>query len=656
MKLSTASYLIHLLPLSSWAFSVNSLDGNFPSSSRSSSDALYSSSSYPYRPIHDFKLYSSAEDQTRSSNTNLTNKNFSDVNLNRTYIEGLLQNLSASLDRWIITGSAGTKQQAYNIMRQIKRESVDEELFKQAIRMAERASVPMIDFKNEYQIRDNNIDGVDDENNANNSAIQRKVEAEKRKAWQDQRSSSVGNDPTAGGAKKNFPGNIAGTNVSARSPSWSSTGRSSTNLKPDERNAFQEDKNFNPQDIEDFAKSKKDLEEALSSKNKRSNAIGSKSPMNNVDESSHGGDELALAEAKSSEIVARAGSGSAFEGGTLGIGGLDEVLAQVKRRVWVPLAAPPSLLKELGINPVRGLLLYGKPGCGKTLLARSLGKILSPARPITVVSGPEIMDKFVGSSEANLRAIFDNPPEIYDTFRIGTKDNGATLEKVALHVIIFDEFDAMARTRGGRGGGDQGDAGVARDSVVNQMLAKMDGVDPLVVPTLVIGMTNRRSLIEPALLRPGRFEVQIEVPRPKTVAQRVSILNVHMKSMLDAGRLLVNDAPEGTVAFKRLQRLVGNDLPPTYHELLDYIAVKCEGMSGASLAGVARAAASRALERAVCDFAGHVGQDTNDNIQEGYSIADCLVTKADFESAIEDVLESSRGGDGGDDDEEQKKR
>jgi vesicle-fusing ATPase len=66
----------------------------------------------------------------------------------------------------------------------------------------------------------------------------------------------------------------------------------------------------------------------------------------------------------------------------------------------------------------------------------------------------------------------------------------------------MDEFDAIARTRGGRGG-DQGDAGVARDSLVNQLLAKMDGVDPLAVPTLVIGLTNKRSLIDPALLRPG---------------------------------------------------------------------------------------------------------------------------------------------------------
>ncbi len=264
---------------------------------------------------------------------------------------------------------------------------------------------------------------------------------------------------------------------------------------------------------------------------------------------------LSFAAAKTSELVAKAGGGDAFTGQSLGIGGLDDVLLQVKRRIWVPLAAPPSLLHELGINPVRGLLLYGMPGCGKTLLAKKLGQILSPARPITIVSGPELLDKYVGSSEANLREIFDNPPDIYPYVKEAlSKDDAEAISKVALHVIVMDEFDAMARQRGGRGGkGDQGDAGVARDSVVNQLLAKMDGVDELAVPTLVIGLTNRRSLIEPALLRPGRFEVQIEVPPPKSVAQRASILNVHMSRMYKAGRMLVADAPQGTPASEHLQ-------------------------------------------------------------------------------------------------------
>lgn len=86
----------------------------------------------------------------------------------------------------------------------------------------------------------------------------------------------------------------------------------------------------------------------------------------------------------------------------------------------------------------------------------------------------------------NLRAIFDEPPSIYDNFRLHQPDGGEALANAALHVVVMDEFDAIARSRGGSDGkGGQGDAGVARDSVVNQLLAKMDGVQPLKVPTLV---------------------------------------------------------------------------------------------------------------------------------------------------------------------------
>ena len=81
------------------------------------------------------------------------------------------------------------------------------------------------------------------------------------------------------------------------------------------------------------------------------------------------------------------------------------------------------------------------------------------------------MDKFVGSSEKNLREVFDSPPDIYDFYRLGEADGGEAVASAALHVVVLDEFDAIARSRGGRGGsGDQGDAGVARDSVVNQLL------------------------------------------------------------------------------------------------------------------------------------------------------------------------------------------
>ena len=178
--------------------------------------------------------------------------------------------------------------------------------------------------------------------------------------------------------------------------------------------------------------------------------------------------------------------------------------------------------------------------------------------------------------------------------------------------------------------------------MVNQMLAKMDGVDPLIVPTLVIGLTNKRSLIDPALLRPGRFEVHIEVPKPKTKEARISILKVHLNSMMESGRLLVSDPPPSTAAARVLESgsltKDERDRLLTFEQLVDLLAVESEGFTGASLAAVARAAASHALERAVME------------IQDGGSIADCLVTQQDFELAIDDCIESE--GDGGEDEDE----
>lgn len=150
----------------------------------------------------------------------------------------------------------------------------------------------------------------------------------------------------------------------------------------------------------------------------------------------------------------------------------------------------------------------------------------------------------------------------------------------------------------------------------------MDGVAPLVVPTLVIGLTNRRSLVDSALLRPGRFEVQIEVPPPSTVEQRVSILNIHLRHMQRSGRLLVRDAPNYSAAAS-----MTSDDSPTYQELLHNLASACVGFSAASLAGVARAAASHALERAVEEA----------SQSPSHSILDCVVKMEDFTAAMDDI-------------------
>ena len=510
-----------------------------------------------------------------------------------------MDSLAHNLDRWIITGSDATKNRAYTCLKEIENQASDPEDYKKAVRLARRAGLPAADFEEE---RNTVKLGDSDEQ-------RRKAEAEARKQWEASR---------------------GGTRTESTEGRSALSTRAATNGKPDlfMGQVIKTGQNKPKQLADDKLEFQKQLrEDTASSSSSSSTTPPTQDSWKQKD-----------ATAKVAELVARAGALSSFEGEKLGIGGLDDVLAEVKRRIWVPLAAPPQLLAELGIHPVRGLLLYGRPGCGKTLLARKLGQVLSPLRPITVVSGPEILDKFVGSSEKNLRAIFDSPPDIYDFFRIGEPDNGDGLAKAALHVVVMDEFDAIARTRGGAGGkGDQGDAGVARDSVVNQLLAKMDGVEALSVPTLVIGLTNKRSLVDDALLRPGRFEVQIEVPPPRTKEQRASILKVHTQSMYDAGRLLVRDAPPGSPAALKSQQSGGND--PTYEELLGELARDTAGFSGASLAGVARAAASHALERAVEDFTAHV---MNDEVLPSSSslLTDCLVTCEDLTSAVRDVRNS----------------
>jgi ATP-dependent 26S proteasome regulatory subunit len=199
---------------------------------------------------------------------------------------------------------------------------------------------------------------------------QRREEAEERKKWEEQRTSEVGS---------NVAQNVAGRSALSR--------RASSSEKKD---LFMPSI-LDPDAIATIVNDKSDLQQEMNVNGNGNRQLGREVQLNSA------GSEAAAS--RVSELIAKAGAGSSFEGETLGIGGLDDVLAQVKRRVWTPLAAPPQLLEELGIHPVRGLLLYGKPGCGKTLLARTLGSILSPMRPITVVSGPEIMDKFVGSSE-----------------------------------------------------------------------------------------------------------------------------------------------------------------------------------------------------------------------------------------------------------------
>ena len=142
----------------------------------------------------------------------------------------------------------------------------------------------------------------------------------------------------------------------------------------------------------------------------------------------------------------------------MGIGGLDTEFSAIFRRAFASRIFPPGLVEKLGIPHVKGMLLYGPPGTGKTLIARQIGKMLNAREP-KVINGPEVLNKYVGQSEENIRKLFADAEKEY-------REKG---EESGLHIIIFDELDAVCKQRGSGAGGGTG----VGDSVVNQLLSKV---------------------------------------------------------------------------------------------------------------------------------------------------------------------------------------
>ncbi|KAG2674447.1 hypothetical protein I3843_13G120800 [Carya illinoinensis] len=270
---------------------------------------------------------------------------------------------------------------------------------------------------------------------------------------------------------------------------------------------------------------------------------------------------------------------------SLGIGGLSAEFADIFRRAFASRVFPPHVTTKLGIKHVKGMLLYGPPGTGKTLMARQIGKMLNGREP-KIVNGPEVLSKFVGETEKNVR----------DLFADAENDQRTHGDQSELHVIIFDEIDAICKSRGSTRDG----TGV-HDSIVNQLLTKIDGVESL-NNVLLIGMTNRKDLLDEALLRPGRLEVQIEISLPDENG-RLQILQIHTNKMKENSFL----APDVN---------------------LEELAARTKNYSGAELEGVVKSAVSYALNR----------QLSLDDLTKPVDEESIKVTMDDFLNALHEII------------------
>ena len=190
------------------------------------------------------------------------------------------------------------------------------------------------------------------------------------------------------------------------------------------------------------------------------------------------------------------------------IGGLAAQIDAIRDAVELPYLHP-ELFKDHELKPPKGVLLYGPPGCGKTLIAKAVANSLakkvaertgaSGKSYFLNIKGPELLNKYVGETERHIRLVFQRARE---KASLGTPV-----------IVFFDEMDSLFRTRG---------SGVSSDvenTIVPQLLSEIDGVEAL-ENVLVIGASNREDMIDPAILRPGRLDVKIKIERPDAESAR----------------------------------------------------------------------------------------------------------------------------------------
>jgi len=197
------------------------------------------------------------------------------------------------------------------------------------------------------------------------------------------------------------------------------------------------------------------------------------------------------------------------------VGGLDEVKKRLIESVEWPLHHA-ELFTRAGVRPPKGILLSGPPGCGKTLLAKAVAS--QTQVNFISVKGPSLLTKYVGESERGVREVFRKA------------------KQAAPCIVFFDEIDALVPTRGG------GDDSHVTERVIGQFLAELDGVEEL-NGVLILGATNRPDILDPALLRPGRFDLQLEIGLPD-LAARKEILQIGLRDKPLAGEISIDELAE----------------------------------------------------------------------------------------------------------------
>lgn len=257
------------------------------------------------------------------------------------------------------------------------------------------------------------------------------------------------------------------------------------------------------------------------------------------------------------------------------IGGIDYIIDQIREIVELPLKRP-DLLKHLGIKPHKGILLFGPPGNGKTMIAKAIANEVNAH--FIPINGPELFSKWHGESEKNLRDIFEEAREFAPT------------------IIFFDEIDSIAQTR-------SGDEIARLDSkFVNQLLTLMDGIE-IYNNVSVLASTNRPELIDTALLRPGRFDYKLEIKKPD-INGCLKILNICTRTM-----------PLGMVDLENLSK-------------------KLLGLSGAEISFIVKEAAYNSLRRNM-NLIDLIKSDNNDIVDH----SNLKITLNDFEIALNKIKE-----------------